>query len=519
MPSRERSRVWLVAIVGLGLALRLANAETALIHDDEQTHVVGDAMWLRSRLPLGAAIRFLREHPQDHARLYPGRGVVEPWERSKPVNTFWGHPTFSSYVTGVVFAVVRPNDPAGGVRTARLVSVAADTAALALLPAMVRALGASAGAGLLAAALYAVYPLAVSSGSIATFDPLLAPLMVLLVRVLAGPGIGFAAAGVLSGLMIATKETALVVLATVPLAAIGEPRRGRGVVTWALVTFAVSALFVDPAAYAHRLLAPPEATATVRFAPLAQLAGNVRMLASPLEHFWIGWAKHGYPRAPLLAWVNVHLAPVYTAAAVAAFFLAVLRRDRRLLLVLYPPILLTLAFIPPTGAVRRLQMIAPLLCAAIACEILRLPRRGRIAALAAAIALAATPLLPARPGADGRVDLADLLFHNPRARQRSTFFNPSQGRPLVVRVPPGIAIERTLWLAPGRYAVSIDASGGPLRALLGGRPIRPGGAPSLIDVDGYRNVLSLIAPKGATVRRIVVRRSSGAPPRPSPRPG
>jgi hypothetical protein len=505
MPSRETTRVWLAAIVVAGFALRFANAETALLHDDEKTHVAADAMWLRSRLPIGEAIRFLREHPDDHSRLYPVRGVVEPWVLSKPKNTFWGHPTLSSYVTGAVFAVVPPSGPLAAVRTARLVSVAADVAALALLPGAVRALGGSTAAALAAAALYAVFPLAVSSGSIASFDPLLAPLMVLLVRVLAGAEIRFLAAGVLSGLLISTKETGLVVLAAVPLAATRSPRRARGLAVWALATFAVVALFLDPAAYARRLLAPREPGAAVRLEPLAQLLGNVRMLASPLEHFWIGWAKHGYPRAPLLAHLNVHVAPVYVAAAVAAFCAALLRRDRRLLLVLYPPILLTLAFIPPTGAVRRLQMIAPLLCAAIACELARLSRRGRIATLVAAVAIAASPLLPARPRPGGRVDLADLLFHNPAARQRSTFFNPGEGRPLVMRVPRGVAVERALWLSPGRYRVAIEASGD-LRASLGGRPLSLDSGPAAVEIEDRLNVLRLVAPEGSTLRSIVLRR-------------
>jgi hypothetical protein len=580
MATGETNRLGLAVVVAIGLALRVANAETALVHDDERTHIVGEAMWSLSTLSAGERIRFLREHPRDHMRLYPGRGVVEPWEVTRGKTAFWGHPALTTYLNGLVFAVVRPATPAIALRTARLVSVAADTAALAALPALVRALGAGGASALFAAALYAVYPVAVSSGSIASFDPLLVPLLVLLVRTLAyltrrGAGLArmihecavarasqvrqsrphgarapeayttvrrgaereygrewracggrsrrihessglepaeWLAAGVLSGLLIGTKETGLVVLASVPIAALLAPRpRLVGLAIWAVTTFVVVAAFTSPEAYASRLLDPPDATARMRLDPMGQLVGNLGMLTAPLDHFWIGWTKHGSPRAPLLSRVNVYVAPLYVWAALGALALAAWRRDLRVLLLLVPPIALTLAAIPVTGAVRRLQMIAPLLCALIACELPRLSRRGRLVAAVAALAIAALPLLPLRPGAGGRVDLADLLFHNPQVPQRSTFFSPHQGRPLVMRLPPGKTLERRVWLAPGRYRVWIDASG-PLRATLDGARLRPGSAPSVVEVAGHVHRFTLRSRAGSTVRGVTIRRARTRPP-------
>ena len=394
MPSGGKNRLWLAGIIALGLALRIANAETALLHDDEKTHAASDAMWSLSRLSVAEAVRFLREHPRDHPHLYPMRGLVEPWAVTKGSAAFWGHPALSSFVTGLVFAVVCPETPEGAVRTARYVNVAADTAALALLPSLVGALGAGEAAGLLAAALYAVFPLAVSSSSIAYFDPLLAPLMVLLVRALARLSSieaverlrSWIATGVLSGLLISTKETGLVVLASVPIAALAMPHpRIRGLAAWALATAALVVVFTSPSAYLERLAEPPDPAARMQVAPLAQLVGNLRMLATPLDHFWIGWTKHGSPRAPLLSRLNVYVAPVYTWGALAAAALALVRRDLRVLLLVVPPIALTLAAVPVTGSVRRLQLIAPLLCALIACEWPRLSRRARIVTLAACL--------------------------------------------------------------------------------------------------------------------------------------
>ena len=91
------------------VAFRGFDPEVVATFDDrDRDRLLADAGIVRNRAKIDATIRnaratlSLREHPDEHSRLYPVQGVVEPWARSKPKNTFWGHPTLSSYVTGAV---------------------------------------------------------------------------------------------------------------------------------------------------------------------------------------------------------------------------------------------------------------------------------------------------------------------------------------------------------------------------------------------------------------------------------
>jgi hypothetical protein len=165
-------RLWLAGIIALGLALRIANAETALLHDDEKTHAASDAMWSLSRLSVAEAVRFLREHPRDHptstrcaASSSPG-----PSRRDRRLLGPSGAVQLR-HRTGVRGRP--PRDAGGAVRTVRYVNVAADGCARAASEPR-GALGAARPRDCSRPPLRSL-PARVSSSSIAYFDPLLAP--------------------------------------------------------------------------------------------------------------------------------------------------------------------------------------------------------------------------------------------------------------------------------------------------------------------------------------------------------
>src|SRR5205085_6966114 len=126
-----------------------------------------------------------------------------------------GHPCLVQYVAGPVVAMVRPASARQAVPIVRRMAAVADATTVLLLPSLATALGAPDAAGLGAAALYAVYPPAVAYGSLAYLDPALAPLLVLLlVRLLATArtGAGWVGLGIVTGLLISTKQVGLIAL-------------------------------------------------------------------------------------------------------------------------------------------------------------------------------------------------------------------------------------------------------------------------------------------------------------------
>ena len=183
----------------------------------------------------------------------------------------------------------------------------------------------------------------------------------------------------------------------------------------------------------------------------------------------------------------------------------------RALLTLYGPTAFLLAFIQPSNGTSRFHMVAPLLCGAIAVAASVVPRRGLLALGAVAILVALLPLLPSRPGADGTVDLGDVLFWNPQAPQLYGFYWPWKGRSIVVQVEAGIPLSRRLWLPAGAYEVGVR-SDGPVDVTLDRQPaVTNGGGRGSVTVGRFPRI-ALSTPSSARLKEITVR------PTPSPSP-
>lgn len=498
-------RAALVLITVVALVLRLWNAHTATQHSDE-AHYVGDAYWASSPLALADGVSFLRGHLGTHERLDPETGARRSWEVGGTVRRT-GHPCLFAYVTGGVFAAVRPAPMARAIALGRVVNAVADTVTVPLLPRLTAALGAGAGAGVLAAALYAVFPPAVTYGSIANLDPFLAPLLVLLLTMLArGADTSgrWLALGAVTGLLASAKQTGLVALVVVPATALVlGPRSLRGLALWAVATVAVVALFTDPVAYAWRLFHPETASATVEVKPLARLAANLGYVAQPSAYYWLSFARHGQPLAPAMARLHYVLTPAYLVLFAAAVAAAAVRRERRRLVVVVAPVALLLALMLPSDALWRFHMLSPLVCTLIACEIPALPPLVRIAALAGALLVATAVFWPARPDAGGALDLGDVLFFNPELRQRPGFWRPWR-RPLEIHLGPGDGIDRLVWLAPGRWVLTA-ASDAPVVARLDDRTVlRDGARVAETEVAGHVHRLEVSLPEGGNLRRVAL---------------
>jgi hypothetical protein len=393
-----------------------------------------------------------------------------------------------------------------------------DATAIILLPLLARALGASTGAGLFAAFLYAFLPMAVTYGSIANLDPVMAPLVVLLVWLLAPPEAGrwrWIALGGVTAALIATKETALVALAVVPIAAWLRCKDAfAGLAIWGAVTLLGSALLLDLPGYAGRVLSPGIPGSSIELEPFERLVGNVRLFLDASSHGWLGFGRHGRPLAPLLARLHHVVNPVFVVACLAAFLAAAARRDRSALVLLYLPVLAIIAFLPSDSAVpRRMHLVVPLLCLGIACEIARLPRRGRIVAALAAVSIGLSGLLPQRLLGQ-RVDLAGLIFANPglESVQPTGYYKPWEHRPLVLVVPREGVIEGSLWLSPGTYRARAFTDGR-VDVSIDGQPVGSERA-TMVSLQGWRHDLLISSPGGAVVRSVELR----VPKQPKPRP-
>jgi hypothetical protein len=486
-------------VVACGFVLRWANAQTAYVHDDEQ-HYVGDALW--SRAPLGgtALVRFLYEHPHEHPRLDPTTGSLARWGAAGEVARL-GHPTLFAAVTGVVLAATRPSGLPEAIVHARVVNALADTVAIVLVAVLAARLGYGDAAGLLAAGLYALFPPAATYGSLAYLDAFLAPLFLLVLVCLVDRR--WLAAGVASGLLLATKQSGIVALAFVPLVwALRPPRRPAALVRWGLATVVVTSLLVSPAAYVDSIRNPTRPVGVVQTAPLATLAGNLAAVARPSAYYWLSFSQHGQPLAPFLARAHGAVTPVYLTLAAAAFATAWLRRRRDEALLLQLPVALTLAFVQPSNGMWRLHLLFPLACAAVACAIVAWPRPVRLAALVVALGVGVSPLLPQRPGPQGAVALGDLLYANPQVRGRRGFHDAAN--PLVIAVPPGHAMSRRLWLGAGTHVVRVQATG---RAdvALDGRPVLWGDmVEGRVSLDGSVHLVRVEMPNGGELRALAV---------------
>jgi hypothetical protein len=504
----EVRKSWLLVLAALGLGLRLWNAATAVIHDDE-LHYAEDAQWARAPLGFGEVLHFLRDHPHAHPRLDPKTGARRRWGTVPGEIARLGHPSLVQYVAGVVTWGVRPFSLAGSVKTGRAVNAILDSATIPLLPRLATVLGDAPAVGLLAAGLYAVFPPAVTYGSLNYLDPALAPLLVLLVIVLldrrASGTAHWLRAGIVTGLLIGVKQVGLIALVLVPLAAVlGPPRRLRGLAIWAGTSLAVVIVFSNPFAYADVLLHPSRPIGQLHLRPLAFVAGNVAFWAHPSGYYWLSFARHGEPLAPLLARLHPILTPAYLIAYLAALLTSLRGREGRRLLALFAPALLMFAFVIPSDGMWRFHLLSPLVCSAAAGQLTSPWRRWRAAVVSAGLLAAVAPLLPQRPSTLGQVDLGDLLFMNPQARQRASFHGPEY--PLAVMLGPGTEVSRRLWLPTGSYEVVVAATG-PVAVTVDARRVLDGGATrATIDLQGWVHRLALALPGGGVLQGVIVRR-------------
>jgi len=488
----------LAMLVLLGGGLRLWNVRTATIHPDEQ-HYTDDACWAIAPMSLPAAIRFLREHPYVHYKLSPETGTLSPWPTTGRY-VLGGHLPLHAYVTGPVLALLKP-DASARVLVARGVNTLADTATITLLPGLVTALGGSAAAGMVSAALYAVFPPAIVYGSIANLDPFLAPLLILLLRIVlqASDHVGsWLLAGAVTGLLTCAKQPGLLALGLVPALAW---RRGRRLALWAIATVGVSIALVSPTAYVHGLWTPSDPYLQLRFEPLAFATANVVVLSHPATWYWLSFSYHGRPLADAFARVHQFVTPLYLLGYVLALPVLVVAGRGRALVALFGPTLFLLAFIEPSNGASRFQMAAPQVCAAIALAWDTRSRAWRTVMALGASGLLFVALMPARLDATGAIDLGDLLFWNPQAVQRYGYY-PSWSRPLRIQVHAGAPISRRLWLPAGQYQVDRVGSG-PIDIRLDGQPAVEGGG--AVTTSAFPRI-ELSTSSEAQVRQITVRR-------------
>ncbi|MEW6270084.1 MAG: glycosyltransferase 87 family protein [Thermodesulfobacteriota bacterium] len=492
------ARLALAAILVLGAGLRVWNAATAFVFSDER-HAVSDAFALAS-LPAGDALRFLRYHPRDHLRLDPATGALAPWsDWGKDARL--GHPCLFDYVAGVVIRLVRPGWPEPALLLGRLVNAAADTVAVGLLPRLVGQLGGGTACGLLAALLYAVFPPAVTYGSIGNFDPFLAPLAVLLAITLLDPrpGLGpWVRAGIVTGLLAAAKQTGLLAMVLVPIARSGQRGWSRGMLAWGVTSLVVLACFTSPTAYLDGLLHPSHEVGRVRVYGASKIAHQLSLLYDPASYFYLSFSWHGAPLAPLMARSHYVLTPAYLALFAIGAAAALAGRRARELFVLWGPAVLLLVAVDSSLFMWRYQLAYPLLCAGAAYELVRLGRKAGVAAGLAALALGASVLLPQRAGRNGALDLGSLLLMNPQVPQ-------PQGRFRIV-CRPAWSFERRLWLPAGEYDVAVRTTGPLPRLVLDGRPVDLGPRPVRVELTGRLHQLRLSCSAETTVRAIVLRR-------------
>jgi hypothetical protein len=500
--TSARLRTALALIVTLGLGLRVWNARTAVFHPDEPD-LLEDAYWSVAPISMRTAVDFLRLHPRDHLRLNPTTGSLVLRPPSNP-----GHLGLYPFVMGCLIYVVRPRDMQTAVLLGRSVNILADATVIALVPRVVAGFGGGAGAGLLAAGLLATYPPAVVYGSTANIDPLLTLLFSLLVVCLldASRRWTWVRAGLLTGLCVGAKQTGLVTLAWVPLVWwMTGPRDGRSLLVWGVLTVGVAVVLADPVAYLTALRHPTDPFVQLTFDPLAHIRDNVARLAQPSAYYSLSFSRHGEPLAPLLARVHRIVTPMYLVAFAVGLVAACVRRASKAVLFGVLPVVLVLAFVQPSDGMWRFHVLCPLVAALAALALPRLPFAWRGLVAVAALVAGILPLLPQRPGNYGVIDLGELLFMNPQARQMPGFYAWWKMRPLVVRLAPGVELHRTLWVSPGATDVVVFSDGEPSVRLDGDVVLDPGRRRGRVDLKGHLHRLTVGIPAGGILRGLVVR--------------
>jgi hypothetical protein len=306
-------------------------------------------------------------------------------------------------------------------------------------------------------------------------------------------------------MLASAKQTGLIALLLVPASVLClGPRSFRGLALWAVATLAVVTLFADPLAYIFGLQHPETSTAAIRLEPFTRLTANLGFVASPSGYYWLSFSRHAEPLAPALARLHYVLTPAYLTLFAASALAALGRGDLRRLLLLVAPAALLLTLMLPTDAAWRFHVLAPLVCALVACEVPALPGLARMAVLVAAFVAASRVAWPARTGADYALDLGDLLFWNPAARQSPGFYRPERipRRILTLRVGAPTTLTRRVWLAPGRWRV-IATGLAPVGVSLDDSTVLAGVATAGdVAIRGYVHRLVVALPEGASLRSL-----------------
>lgn len=455
---RSAKLATLAAITAVALALRLWNAETASTHGDE-THYVGDAAWAYSGLAPTSAVSFLWNHPRDHVFIDRATGSLERWGEEGRYPHL-GHPTLYAIVLGTLTAATPPGSPEAAIRYGRILNAVADTTCVLLLPLLLTSLGFSTRVGIVAALLYAVYPPAVTYGSLAYLDPFLAPLfLAALIPIVRGTitRAGWICSGIATGLLLATKQTGLVALVALPAIALARaPQSYRGLFAWVASTLAVLAVFANPAAYVDCVLHPLDPYARIRTNPFQTLTSNLYFLSRPYEYYWLSYSKHAQPLAAAIAPLHHVLSPVILWLFASSLPLTLALRRWAVALALFVPVLGVLLLLPPSDGAWRAHIVAPLIAAGAAITLTQGSRIARGAALAIAILVGAYHWSPATAA---RASLADFLRADSAlaSSQPSGVYDPIK-KPLVIYVSPAREIRRTLWLPPGSYEIDSTAT-------------------------------------------------------------
>jgi hypothetical protein len=498
-------RIVLVLLLLLGVTLRLWNADTAYVHGDDN-HTVSDAKAAKA-LPRGEAIRFLREHPRDHPRWIVDRAELTPWAASAAPRP--GHPALQTYLLAPIIDVLGPNME-DGVRVVRITNTILSSLTILLLPAIVAGAGGSAGAGLLAAALYAVLPPIVVYDSIGNPEPLLELLVVVLVWLCVRPshGLGrWVAAGVVTGLALNVELPGLIALILVPVYLRRLPeRRLAAFAAWAAATVVVFVLFTSPAAYLEGLLRPGLPYRELRPNVVKTLARNVAMLADPSSYYWLSVARHSRPLASIFGKPHYIVTPGVLFLAAVGLVLMLGRRRTRMLLVLALPILLVLVLVPPSDALWRVLPIFPFVCAAAAYAFTSVRMPARLGLLMVVVALGIHPFLPQYiPASGGRIDFARVLLQNPTLRPPHRFHGPGDAQELTLHL--GRTLQIPVLLQPGAWALGATGKGA-FGVFIDGKPAKTISArpPHVQLQDGWLHTVDVTAFTVTEVESITLKR-------------
>lgn len=501
--------------VAVGLGLRLWSAQTTVAHGDE-FHYVSDAGWSVKQVPGEWRWSFVHDHGSDHRYLDWKRNTLNPWKDERVPRP--AHPFLFPLVTGTVFLLAPPPDLDAALRRGRVVNAVADSTTILLLPLLTSGLGAGPGAGLLAAALYAIFPPAATYAGIALLEPMSAPLVVLALALVlrrrdrVGPVLG---AGIATGLLLNTEIWSISALpAIVALLLMNGTHRLRDLALWLAGGAAAFVVVTSPAAWIASATSDPfrmlswDLVSTLRF--------NLEYVADTQRWYFLGFAKHGFPMAHALARLHGVLTPGLLSLFAFSALATVLRQRVQELVALYLPVLLLLALTPPSDGIFRLHQAFPLVCAASAVALASLGALGRIAVLVPATIVGLLPILPDRLNDIGQVNLANMLLVNPGVQAPYNFY--TRENPLKINLAPGMELTRRIWLPPGRYDIRVLVDGWP-EVQLDDHLIIKGqltfGARKrgdTVDLDGWVHTLRLSSPIAVSKYGAVVIRPTGTAP-------